>query len=453
LGIMLPYTPLHYLLFHALLGFPEDHGWLQKKQSLAFIVTSANVHEDPMIIDDDAAKQALSQITDVIVSHNRCIVTRMDDSVLRVINELPCFIRRARGYMPTAIKLARAIPPTLALGGYLKNTFCITRNDEAFLSQHIGDLKNQASRDFFDDSLRHLLKFLDVKPERIAHDMHPDFYTTRLAHEYDLPRISVQHHHAHLAAVAAEYQLQEPALGLALDGHGYGLDSANWGGELFLWEQTQIKRLSHLKPLALPGGDKAAHEPWRMGASVLYSLGFAKEITQKFSEQPHAALLAHMLAHNINSPYSSSCGRLFDAAAALLGIHTTAQYEGQAAMKLESLVTTPQIMQNGWQINEQGLSLLPVLAKLLETDSKTGANLFHGTLIAALTDWINHWSDITQIKTVLLSGGCFLNKILAEGLIKNLATLNFAVFFPKQAPPNDGGIALGQAWMGGLSCV
>lgn len=453
IGIMLPYLPVHYLLFHALLGYPNSYGWLEQQCTTALIVTSANVIENPIIINDGQAQHELNDMADGVVSHNRTIVTRMDDSVLRVINQTPCLIRRARGYVPLSIKLPRVIPPTLALGGYLKNTFCITRDDEAFLSQHIGDLKNKETRDAYHESLQHWLTFLGVKPECVVHDLHPDFYTTHLANEFDLPTIAVQHHHAHLAAVAAEYHIQKPVLGLALDGHGYGVDGGAWGGELLLLDHITIQRLAHLQPLILPSGDKATREPWYMGASVLHMLGCNNEITRCFSNQAGAALLAALLEKNINLPRTSSCGRLFDAAAALLGVHHNNQYEGQAAMKLESLVTRPEIMQDGWSIAGQELSLLPLLQKLLNLDPISGANLFHGTLIAALTDLVILWSKKMAINRVLLSGGCFLNKVLSEGLITSLTQANIEVLLPKQVPPNDGGIALGQAWIGGLSCV
>lgn len=452
IGVMLPYTPIHYLLFHALLGNPSGHRWIDEHQSTVLIVTSANPGESPILIDNEQSQIELRLIANQIISHDRNIVTRVDDSVLRVVNKAPVFIRRARGYVPTSIKLAHAIPTTLALGGYLKNTFCITRDDEAFLSQHIGDLTNKATRDFFHETLQYLINFLNVKPECIAHDMHPDFYTTFLASEYNLPTFAIQHHHAHLAAVAAEYHIQEPVLGLALDGHGYGLDGGIWGGELFLLNTNHAQRLGHLLPLPIPSGDKAARAPWHMGASMLHVLGLNQEIVKRFSNQPEVALLANLL-QRIDTPVSSSCGRLFDAAAALLGVHTNTQYEGQAAMKLESLVTKPEIMADGWKIDMHGLSLLPLFKSLLNLDPIVGANLFHGTLIAALADLITAWSREKHINTVLLSGGCFLNKILAEGLITMLAKSQIKALLPKLAPPNDGGIALGQAWIGGLSCA
>lgn len=452
IGIMLPYTPIHYLLFNALIGNPHGHQWLDEHQSIVLVVTSANPGENPILIDDEQSQIELLPIADHIVSHNRNIVTRVDDSVVRTINQAPVFIRRARGYVPTSIKLAHATPSTLALGGHLKNTFCITRNDEAFLSQHIGDLVNKTTREFFHETLQHLMNFLNVKPECIAHDMHPDFYTTFLASQYNLPTFAIQHHHAHLAAVAAEYHIQEPVLGLALDGHGYGLDGGIWGGELFLLSKHHAERLAHLLPLPLPGGDKAARSPWYMGASILHLLGRNQEIARRFSHQPDAALLANLL-QKIDTPVSSSCGRLFDAAAALLGVHYNAQYEGQAAMKLESLVTKPSIMEGGWNMHAHGLSLLPLFNSLLNLDPITGANLFHGTLIAALADLVTVWSREKHIDTVLLSGGCFLNKVLSEGLTMMLTKSHINVLLPQLAPPNDGGISLGQAWIGGLSCA
>lgn len=452
MGIMLPYTPLHYLLFHALIGHPKGYNWLYQKQNIALIVTSANTQGTPITIEDNHTD--LSTLADQAVSYNREIVARVDDSVVREINRAPCFIRRARGFIPKSIPLPHSIPPTLALGGFLKNTFCITRDNEAFLSPHIGNLTTKATRDAFHEMQHHLLTFLNVKPECIAHDMHPDYYTTQLAQHYNIPTFPIQHHHAHLMAVAAEYHIQEPALGLALDGHGYGTDSTAWGGELFLLESIHAQRLAHLQPLPLPGGEKAATEPWRMGASILHQLNQHQEITQRFSNQPEATLLSHYLKTTHNIPMTSSCGRLFDAAASLLGVHTDRQYEGQAAMKLESLVTKTQVLPGGWKNTDKGLSFLPLFNQLITLDSTTGANLFHGTLIAAFTELVVAHAEKLQINIILLSGGCFLNKILCEGMISNLQKAGLRPLLPQQAPPNDGGISLGQAWLAGqMICV
>lgn len=453
-GIMLPSTPLHYLLFNAFAGNPNGCHWLAELQSMILVVTSANWGGEPLIIEEDHAKQKLSTIADKIVSYNRQIITRVDDSVIHLHNKAPMFIRRARGFVPSPIQLPRAIPPTLAVGGHLKNTFCITREDEAFVSQHIGSLHNKATIEFFHESLTHLLRFLNVTPERIAHDLHPDFYTTRFAKSYGIPALAIQHHHAHLASVIAEHGIQKHVLGLALDGYGYGLDGEAWGGELFLLEKHELTRIGSFYPLLQPGGEIAAREPWRMGASVLHHLGKRDEIIKRFSNCPQAHLIHHVLDKKINSPKTSSCGRLFDAASALLGIQQISQYEGQAAMQLESLVTHPQIIPNGWRISEDHFDMTPTLEQLLGLgDPILGANLFHGTLIAGLTEWIKKISREKKIDHIVLSGGCFLNKILSDGLINALSASGITPLLPRNLPPNDGGISLGQAWIGGINVL
>lgn len=450
-GIMLPYTPLHYLLFNALCGSLNGCEWLNQVQSTVLVVTSANTGGHPLIIDDHCAQEELETIADNIVSCNRQIITRADDSVLRIVNNAPLFIRRARGFVPSPIPLAKTVPPLLAVGGHLKNTFCITRGDEAFVSQHIGSLTNKATIGFFHESLDHLLKFLGVRPERIAHDLHPDFYTSRFAAEYGVPAFAIQHHHAHLASVVAEHGIQQRVLGLALDGYGYGTQGESWGGELLLLEQALFKRLGQFSPLPQPGGDIAAKEPWRMAASVLHGLGRGGEISQRFAAFSQAGNLCQLLDKKINSPVTSSCGRLFDAASALLGVTMRSHYEGQAAMQLESLVSTPQIMSNGWIIEQNHFNIMPVLAFLSDSsDCIEGANVFHGTLIAGLTDWIRRNCREQHIDMVVLSGGCFLNQILAEGLINALSQSGIKALLPRALPPDDGGISLGQAWIAGI---
>ena len=385
------------------------------------------------------------------MTHNRDILTRADDSVCRVINNAPMFIRRARGYAPESIKLPFSIPSTLALGGSLKNSFCITRGDEAFVSQHIGNLTNRASIEFFHESITYWLRFLDVKLERIACDLHPDFYTTQWAYDYNLPIITVQHHHAHIASVATEYQVLKPALGLALDGYGYGSDGEAWGGELFFLENNLAQRLGSLLPIPQPGGDIAAREPWRMAASILHVLGKTDDIVERFSDKPQAARLAELLTSQVPMPLTSSCGRWFDAASAILGISTISRYEGDAAQQLESLVTQLDVLPNGWYVENDYLNLLPIFDYLCHANPVKGANIFHGTLIAGLTEWIVSWAKTLATDVVLLSGGCFLNKVLSEGLSKQLRQHNLSVYLPQRLPPGDGGISLGQAWVAGMS--
>ncbi len=447
LGVMLAYTPLHYLLFHYLLAQPETTDWLTAANSCVLVVTSANISGEPLLIDDQQAQQKLANIADLIVSYDRDIVTRVDDSVIKMIGEKPVIIRRARGYTPQAIKLAHAIPTTLALGGHLKNTVCITRGDEAFLSQHIGDLDNRETINFYHETINHLLDFLAVQPERIACDQHPDFYSSHYAEDFNLPIYRVQHHHAHLAATIAEYHLQQAVLGLALDGYGYGADGNAWGGELMLLDNYQYQHLGQLQNLFLPGGDRAAVETWRMGLSVLAELGDPEKLMTRFSGITSVDVVAQQIKGKNIYQRTSSCGRLFDAVSALLGVCVVNDYEGQAAMWLESLVSDIKILENSWTIDQYGLNLLPLLEKLLYCDAKSGAELFHGTLAMALTDWLYYWSQQLGVTVCVLSGGCFANKILCEELLKQARQRNLQLYLAQQAPVNDAGIALGQAWI------
>ncbi|KTD39466.1 hydrogenase maturation protein HypF [Legionella moravica] len=451
LGVMLPYTPIHYLLFHALAGEPEGSQWLDEFQAMILVVTSANFGGEPLIIDDNEARDKLSSIAEQTVSYNRQIVTRADDSVVHMVNDAPLFIRRSRGYVPQPIQLPRAIPSVLAVGGHLKNTLCITRGDEAFVSQHIGSLTNKATIEFFHETLEHLKRFLDVEPERIAHDMHPDFYTTRFAENYGVSSYAIQHHHAHLASVAAEYHIDYPVIGLALDGYGYGIDGSAWGGELLLLDEARFTRLGHLACIPQPGGEIAAREPWRMAAGVLHHLGRSHEIEARFADHPSAQALHLLLKQGINCPQTSSCGRLFDAASALLGVQTLSFYEGQAPMKLESLVTKPEVLKQGWRIKDNVFDIMPVFDYLSDlADPVRGANVFHGTLIAGLAEWITEVCREKALDRVLLSGGCFLNQVVAEGLSKALIQSGITPLLPRTLPPNDGGISLGQAWITGI---
>ncbi|NBC33533.1 MAG: carbamoyltransferase HypF [Alphaproteobacteria bacterium] len=448
LGVMLPYTPLHYLLFHEAAGRPAGTAWLGAPQDPCLVMTSANPGGEPLVIGNEEARQRLAGIADIIVDHDRDIVIRADDSVTRVIAGAPAPLRRARGTVPKAIRLARTGPPVLAVGDYLKTTICVTRGDEAFLSQHIGDLDNAATIGFFEETVAHLLHVLQVEPIAVAHDPHPDVWSTRFAAGIGLPSIAVQHHHAHIAAVLAEHRVTRPALGLALDGVGLGRDGGIWGGELLRVDGPDFDRLGHLRPLALPGGDIAARQPWRMAASALHALGRGDEIPARLGSHGDAAGIARMLDRGINAPLTSSCGRLFDAACGLLGVVPQARYEAEAPMALESLVRTPRVLADGWRIDEDGrLDLLPLLAALIGRDPADGAELFHGTLAAALVAWTLPALSAHDLDTVALGGGCLCNAVLAEGLIAGFAAQGVTALYPRQAPANDGGLALGQAWV------
>jgi hydrogenase maturation protein HypF len=464
LGVMLPYTPLHWLLFHAAAGEPVGSDWMRQKQDLLLLMTSANPGGEPLVIDNAEAVERLAGIADAVLMHDRDIVVRCDDSVLRITaGGAPQFIRRARGYTPRAIRLPVRLPASgpsvLALGGYLKNTICVTRGDEAFVSQHIGGLDNPATIGMLIEVSRHLLDILQVRPDVIAHDLHPDFFSTRhalqLSAEWKVPAIAVQHHHAHVAAVAAEQGLNEPLLGLALDGIGLGSDGAAWGGELLRLDGALFTRLGRLAPIGLPGGDKAAKEPWRMASSALFQLGRGDQIAKRFAAQPAAAQLQQVLLRNLNCPPTSSLGRWFDAAAGLLGARTVIAYEGQAAMLLEGLAerhgdVAP--LRDGYRLHAEAelaeLDLLPLLAGIADQpDAAFGAAIFHATLAQALADWVGQAAAEQGLRTIALSGGCFLNHVLTRQLTQLLSQIGLNVLVARQVPPNDGGLSLGQAWV------
>jgi len=446
IGLMLPATPIQFLLFH---DAPE----------LVLVMTSANPHGEPLVIDNEEAQARLAGIADAYLVHDRAIVVRCDDSVRWPSG----FVRRARGHVPCALKLPHAVPPLLAVGGWFKNTICVTRGDEAFVSQHIGDLDNAAACRFFEESVAHLLGILDVEPMLVAHDLHPDFHSTRFAAafaaERGIPAVGVQHHHAHIAAVCAEHGVTEPVLGLALDGVGLGADGTAWGGELLRVDGVQCeqcKRLGHFAPLALPGGDIAAREPWRLAAAALHALGRGDEIVRRFAAEAAAPTVTRMLARGLRCPPTSSAGRLFDAAAGLLGVRRRVSFEGQAAMLLEGLATRQgpvAPLEDGWQFKDNGrLDFSPLLAMLAEAkDIEFAAACFHATLIAALVDWAAAAAQATGIGTVVAGGGCLLNRLLAEGLSAGLAAHGLRFFMARALPPNDGGLALGQAWVAALS--
>ena len=449
LGVMLAYTPAHYLLFHALLDSPTGNKWLQEKNNLVLVVTSANNSDSPIIRKNDIAEQELQSIADCVVHYNRDISTALDDSVVQFIAEKPAFIRRARGYVPNAIALPYTIPATLALGGYLKNTVCVTRGNEAFVSQPVGSLNTAESITFYHETIKHLLKTLNVKPDCVVHDKHPDFYSTQIAAQFRVPSFSIQHHHAHLAACAVEHGISTPALGLALDGFGLGDDGESWGGELMLYHSNDYKRLGSLQPLLQPGGDAVVKQPWRMAISALFALGKPDLALQRFSHHSQTAAILSLLENGVHTPASSSCGRLFDAASSLLGICESADYEGQAAMMMESCVSKIKCDSKGWILNDTHLNMLPLLNTLLSCDPTEGANLFHGTLAAALINWVEQAALQHSLEKVLLSGGCFLNRVLSDAMIAGLEKKNLIPLYPRLYPPNDSGLSLGQAWLGG----
>ncbi|WP_433996438.1 carbamoyltransferase HypF [Bradyrhizobium iriomotense] len=449
IGVMLPVSPLHHLIFHVLQSAHPRSG-----ESWVIVATSANLGGEPLLIDNDEAERRLAGIADLIVTHDRDIVTRADDSVASVVAGRTQFIRRARGYVPEPIRLARFVPPILAVGGSLKSTVTVTRGNEAFVSQYIGDLDSAEGIRFFEETVDHLLSTLDVEPIAIAHDLHPNMASTRFAEASGKRLIAVQHHHGHAASVMAEHGIAGPALALVLDGFGYGSDGGNWGGELLLCEGARFRRLGHLAPMKMAGGDRAAREPWRMAAGVLHTLERDETIATRFATQPQAARLSVLLGQS-GVPLTTSAGRLFDAAAGLLGLCPVQSYEGEAAMKLEALVRTPRIAQEGWTIDNNVLSLRPLLERLAidRIDPISGAELFHGTFAAACVDWIVRATRQAGITTVTLSGGCFLNAILGAGIERGCIAAGLTPLLSRQVPPNDGGLSLGQAWVAALQLL
>ncbi|WP_051185822.1 carbamoyltransferase HypF [Magnetospirillum fulvum] len=445
-GFLLPYAPLHHLIFHDLAGRPEGRDWRDQAQPFALIATSANPGGEPLVVEDEEARQRLAGIADLIVTHDRPILIRADDSVMGGAAGGPVFLRRARGFVPDPIDLGEDGPCVLGVGAHLKATVTLTRGREAFVSQHIGDLDTAETLRFYRETIAHLTRILDVSPEIVACDLHSDYASTRYAESLDRPLMRVQHHAAHLAAIAAEHRQSGPVLGVALDGHGLGDDGGNWGGELMIVEGASWRRIGHLRPLALPGGDRAAREPWRMGVAALAAIGQAESAAARFADIPLAAALAARVA---SAPTTTSLGRLFDAAAALLGLRTHQGHEGQAAMELEALVREPQPLPGGYVLADDVLDFTPLLAALAVPgiDRRAGAELFHGTLIAGLAAWITAAAARLGMERVALGGGCLMNRVLAEGLSVALERQGVRPLLARAVPTNDGGLSLGQAAM------
>lgn len=360
----------------------------------------------------------------------------------------------------TEIKLPASGPSVLACGAWLKNTICITQGDTAYLSPVNGDLLTAEARDRLDDAVIRMCSFLSIKPEIVAHDLHPDFYSTEFgcnyAVQHHIPVIAVQHHHAHIAAICVEHQVTASVLGLALDGVGLGTDQTPWGGELLSVDGQFFRRLGHLSTLALPGGDRAAQEPWRMAAAALAKLERIDEIDQRFPEQSAVQAVIHMLRHSINCPQTSSMGRLFDAAAGLLGVHLIQSHEAQAAISLQQLAERggqKKALANGYRITaDNQLDFSPLLSALADysgaaENAAHAAAIFHATLSSGLAEWVRQESHRSGIARLVLGGGCFHNKILIQGIMDKLSDSSIHLYKPQKVSPDDSAIALGQAWI------
>ena len=360
----------------------------------------------------------------------------------------------------TLIPLAINGPAILACGAWLKSTICVTQGNNAYISPLIGDLATADARHQMDRTVQRMCQDYSIKPQIVTHDLHPDFYSTQFAQAYaeqqHILTLAVQHHHAHIAAVCAEHKLTQPILGLALDGIGLGTDNTPWGGELLLVDGARLQRLGHLTTLALPGGDRAALEPWRMAAAALARLNRSNEIMQRFSDQPAAETVSTMLAKNLNCPQTSSMGRLFDAGAGLLEVNSIQSHEAQAAIQLQQLAEQHgevAALADSFQITENNhLDFSPLLSAMIDChdakhDTSYAAALFHATLIAGLAAWVEKAACQHNISQLALGGGCFHNAVLRHGLKNRLATPSFHLFSAQQIQPDDSAIALGQAWV------
>ena len=432
-GALLPYTPLHHLLM---------------QEFDALVMTSGNVADDPIISDEQSLISVLGRIADVALTHNRPIVHKCDDSVLRIVGGRNQFTRRARGFVPNPIRIAGHSSQILAVGGELKNAFCLVRDGNAFLSQHIGDLKSLKTYEYFTSEIAAWQQLLRIEPQAVAYDLHPAYLSTKFAEKLaGIVKIGVQHHHAHIVSVMAEHNLHEPVIGVALDGTGYGPDGTIWGGELLVADRSDFERVAHFKQYPMPGGDKAVKEPWRMAASMALTEGLC-------GTTPKILPIQKLIDVGLNSPMTSSAGRLFDAVASMLGLCDVATYEAQAAIRLEAVADAHvreaypfdiQTRMQPWIIN-----FAPALSAIREERSR-GASVgemsakFHNTVAAAIVQTCRFIRGQRTINRVALSGGVFQNELLSRRTIEALEAQRFEVFTNAAAPPNDGGLSLGQA--------
>ena len=443
LGAFLPYSPLHHIWMR-LVGVPV-------------VMTSGNLSDEPICIDNDEAVERLGKIADGFLMHDRDIGRSVDDSVVRVMAGREMVMRRSRGYAPAPVEIGADMTPVLALGGDLKNTVCVASGDRAFLSQHHGDLETAVSHETFLKHLDDLPELSRIVPEVVAADEHPAYHSSRAAERFTLPLVRVQHHHAHIAACLAENGVREEVLGVSWDGTGYGRDATIWGGEFLRATQTEFERVGHLRTFRLPGGERAVKEPRRVALGLLHELGIDPAETRLGEVFSPAELrtTGMMLEKGINSPVTSSAGRLFDGVAGLLGIRDRNEFEGQAAMELEFAVGeasrgSAEMQRDGYESADEVGDWEPIVRGVLE-DVRNGvpkgviAAKFH----AAMVNVIVNAARQTGLQKVALSGGCFQNRSLTEWAVQRLQDEGFAPLWHRRVPPNDGGLALGQAVVAG----
>jgi hydrogenase maturation protein HypF len=448
LGVMLPYTPLHHILL--------------SETGLPLVMTSGNISEEPIAKDNDEALRRLNGIADYFLVHNRDIYSRYDDSVY-IVEGVPRAVRRARSYAPYPIFLPFKSKPILACGAELKNTFCLTKDEHAFLSQHIGDMENEETLEHFENTIELYKKLFRIKPEVIAYDMHPDYLATKYALEVgegaNLKLVPVQHHHAHIVSCLVDNQVESQVIGVALDGTGYGSDGKIWGGEFLTADWRNFKRLGHLEYVPLPGGEAAIRKPYRMALGYIYSLlgeDFSLEGLPLKINPAELEVIKRQLKRGVNSPLTSSAGRLFDTVSALAGVRQEIDYEAQAAIELEMLAPDEVEKSESYPfaiVEEEGVRVVK-LKELLSAVVKDVRNQvpasiislkFHHTMAAITTGMCKLIARDTGIKQVALSGGVFQNRLLLRLTIAALQKEGFDVLTHHLVPFNDGGISLGQA--------
>jgi hydrogenase maturation protein HypF len=465
LGVFLPYAPLQHLLFTS-------------ERVRALVMTSANLSEEPIAIDNDEALSRLGQIADAFLMHDREILQRCDDSVAAVVDGAPQLLRRARGFVPLGVELPFDAPPLLAVGGHLKNVFALARGRLVYQSQHLGDLETVTGLQFFKESLGHLMRTFEIEPETVVHDLHPGYLSTTWAKEWAAERglrtIAVQHHHAHVAGCMAEHGLTGPAIGLALDGTGYGTDGKIWGGEVLIARlgfasSAGFERFAHLEYVPMPGGDAAVKEPWRMALGALHAAGFDVESEQIVkllgAAASEARVLRKMVERGINSPMTSSLGRLFDAVAAVVLNRRVVDYEAQAAIELEGIAADePDRFEQGDYVPElhegeagsDGAAVIRTgkMWKAILDDLWRGVPArrisarFHAGVVEGFINAAANARIETDINVVALSGGCMHNRRLARLLRVRLEEEGFQVFQHRRVSPGDGGLSYGQAVVG-----
>ncbi|MFC1729643.1 carbamoyltransferase HypF [candidate division KSB1 bacterium] len=497
LGIMLPYTPLHYLMFfHPGAGGDFKSG---KTVFKSLVMTSGNISDEPICRDNSEALERLASIADAFLVHDRDIHIRSDDSIVRVTGNKPYAFRRSRGYAPVPVFLNRNFPEILALGGELKNTICLTDGKRAFVGQHTGDLEKAPSLEFFEETVRHFSTILELNPKIFAYDLHPEYLSSKYFRKTIVPKaegkigaVGIQHHHAHIASVMAEYNLNDPVIGFAMDGTGYGLDGTIWGGEVLLTTPFGFERFAHFDSIPLPGGHAAIKENWRTAFSYLRS-AFGDDWRDLelpcISAQPmeNLEMLDIACSDGLNAPHAGTAGRLFDAVSSILNICHYAPYEGKAAMMLEwaalssvSKKTLPyEILEKEPErydsypectgtlqfVNAPDCDIAvsachvvdfrPLIREIVRAVNSGIAKdelaaAFHNTLVKIFVELAELARDLSGIETIALSGGTWQNRLLLEKSIERLSNRGFTVYHNRQVPVNDGGISLGQAYIAGI---